>query len=39
VGDEDPLKRETDSEAHHLPLGALTAVQEEQVAFPLEGDR
>ena len=38
MGDEDGLDPETRPVPHHLPLGALAAVEEHQIAFSLHGD-
>ena len=39
VGDEQVIQSETSAEAHHLTLGALTAVEEEEGPLPLKRDR
>jgi hypothetical protein len=36
--DEDLSHTETDAETHHLALRALTAIEEKQLPFPLDGD-
>jgi len=36
VGDEDRRDAEPCAEPHHLPLGALAAVEEHEVTMPLD---